>query len=295
MAVVRREGRVVRHRPLDDLRQRLGGVRRGSRRRSRRLRSPPRGAAGSRAHRRGSGTRRRTARRRRRCWRSSTVTPADCCSASNAQRAEKATPSITARTISGAPARESIRAKTPREALSQIGARSPSRCGRNSGTALDGAMLPASLRQRGRDRGRALRRTSASAAPPDLRRRGVHDDALVGRKEDHARRRVDRGRDDAGDLAGAALVHRIAIGDDADAEHAAPGVHRRRRRPACRRRADPCAHAPGDMAEREERRQALGRAGHEVEQRPDIARRGRRARPPRSGRCATAPVSCRTQ
>ena len=102
-----------------------------------------------------------------------------------------------------------------------------------------------------------------------LGRRRMHDDALIGRKEDHPRRRVDPRRDDAGNFAGAALVHGVAIAGHADPEHATPGVHC----PDHHRHAgagQPVLHPAGHVAESKERRQSPGGPGHEIEQWRDI-------------------------
>ena len=78
-----------------------------------------------------------------------------------------------------------------------------------------------------------------------LRRRRMHDDALIGREEDHARRWVTVDET----MPGISLVPlwymASPLARDADAEHAAPGIHRAdddRRAGA----GQPGAHAAGD-------------------------------------------------
>ena len=157
---------------------------------------PPRGAAGSREHRRGSGTRHRTAHRRRRCWPSSPPLPPTAGAPRTPSAPRRRRPPSRRGPSPARRTRESSRANTPRVALSQIGARSPWRCGRNSGTALDGAMLAAICRERRRIVAEHVA-DPAERGAARLRRRRVHDDALVRREEDHAGRRVDGRRDDA--------------------------------------------------------------------------------------------------
>jgi hypothetical protein len=53
----------------------------------------------------------------------------------------------------------------------------------------------------------------------------VYHDAVVGRKRDDTRRRIDHRRYNSQDLAGSALIHGLAVTENSDAKHPTPGIH----------------------------------------------------------------------